>query len=94
MCDFIKWIKEPPESPESIDVPEKELENKEIKKDLLTVNIKSCPNDIKFDVQNLPFNIQVNKSVQMQPICNTIEPLKYVFQLITFVFCGFILLRV
>lgn len=94
VCDFIKWIKEPPESPESIDVPEKELENKEIKKDLLTVNIKSCPNDIKFDVQNLPFNIQVNKSVQMQPICNTIEPLKYVFQLITFVFCGFILLRV
>jgi hypothetical protein len=94
VCDFIKWVKEPPESPESIDVPEKELDKKEIKKDLITANVRSCPADIKFDVQNLPFGIQVNKGVQMQPICDTIEPLKYVFQLITFVLCGFILLRV
>lgn len=94
VCEFIKWIKEPPESPESIDVPEKEIDKQEIKKDLVTLNVRSCPADIKFDVQNLPFGIQVNKGVQMQPICDTIEPLKYVFQLITFVFCGFILLRV
>lgn len=94
VCEFIKWAKEPPESPESIDVPEKELEKKEIKKDLIVANVRSCPADIKFDVQNLPFGIHVNRDVQMQPICDTIEPLKYVFQLITFVFCGFILLRV
>jgi len=94
VCEFIKWAKEPPESPESIDVPEKELEKKEIKKDLITANVSSCPADIKFDVQNLPFGIQVKNGVQMQPICDTIEPLKYVFQLMTFVLCGFILLRV
>lgn len=94
ICEFIKWVKEPPESPESIDVPEKEIDKQEIKKDLVTLNVRSCPADIRFDVQNLPFGIQVNKGVQMQPICDTIEPLKYVFQLMTFVFCGFILLRV
>lgn len=94
VCEFIKWVKEPPESLESIDVPEKEIDKQEIKKDLVTLNVRSCPADIRFDVQNLPFGIQVNKGVQMQPICDTIEPLKYVFQLMTFVFCGFILLRV
>ena len=94
VCEFFKWVKEPPESPESIDVPEKEIDKQEIKKDLVTLNVRSCPADIRFDVQNSPFGIQVNKGVQMQPICDTIEPLKYVFQLITFVFCGFILLRV
>lgn len=94
VCEFIKWAKEPPESPESIDVPEKEIDRQEIKKDLITLNVRSCPADIRFDVQDLPFGIQVNKGVQMQPICDTIEPLKYVFQLMTFVFCGFILLRV
>ena len=94
ICDFINWFKESPDSPEAIDVPEKELEKKEIKKDLITANVSSCPADIHFDVQNLPFGIKVNKGVQMQPICNTIEPLKYVFQLFTLVLCGFILLRV
>lgn len=94
ICDFINWFKEPPETPEAIDVPEKELEKKEIRKDLITANVSSCPADIHFDVQNLPFGIKVNKGVQMQPICNTIEPLKYVFQLFTLVLCGFILLRV
>lgn len=94
ICDFIDWVKQPPETPEPIEVPEKELEQKEIKKDLITANVRSCPADIHFDVQNLPFGIQVNKGVQMQPICDTIEPLKYVFQLFTLVLCGFILLRV
>lgn len=94
ICDFIDWVKQPPETPESIEVPEKELEQKEIKKDLINANVRSCPADIHFDVQNLPFGIQVNKGVQMQPICDTIEPLKYVFQLFTLVLCGFILLRV
>lgn len=92
--NWFDWTKEPPETPDPIDVPEKELEQKEIKKDLISVNVRSCPADIRFDVQDLPFGIQVNKAVQMQPICDTIEPLKYVFQLMTFVFCGFILLRV
>lgn len=94
ICDFIDWVKQPPETPEPIEVPEKELEQKEIKKDLISANVRSCPADIHFDVQNLPFGIQVNKGVQMQPICDTIEPLKYVFQLFTLVLCGFILLRV
>lgn len=94
ICDFISWFKESPDSPEAIDVPEKELEKKEIRKDLITANVSSCPADIHFDVQNLPFGIKVNKAVQMQPICDTIEPLKYVFQLFTLVLCGFILLRV
>lgn len=92
--EWFDWTKEPPETPEPIDVPEKELDKQEIKKDLITANVRACPADIIFDVQDLPFGIQVNKAVQMQPICNTIEPLKYVFQLMTLVFCGFILLRV
>lgn len=94
VCDFFKWVKEPPEAPELLDLPEKELEQREINKELIKANVRSCPADIKFDVQNLPFGIQVNKGVQMQPICDTIEPLKYVFQLVTALICGFIILRV
>lgn len=94
VCDFIKWLKQDPEIESKIDLPEKEIEQQDIKKDRITVNARSCPADIRFDVQGLPFGIQINKAYQMQPICNTLEPLKYVFQLITFCLCAFMLLRI
>lgn len=94
VCEFIKWLKQDPEIESKIDLPEKEIEQQDIKKDRITVNARSCPADIRFDVQGLPFGIQINKAYQMQPICNTLEPLKYVFQLITFCLCAFMLLRI
>jgi hypothetical protein len=77
-----------------MEVPEKEIEKQDIKKDLVKISGRSCPSDVKFDVDGLPFGIKINKAYSMQEICNTVEPLKYVFELITAVICALILLRV
>ena len=93
LCDWIGWTKENPEI-EPFDIPEKELQEKQIKKDLISVSAPSCPPDQHFDIQGLPFGISINKNYSMQPICNTLEPLKYVFLLITLCGCGFMILRI
>lgn len=93
LCDWIGWTKENPEI-ETFDIPEKELQEKQIKKDLISVSAPSCPPDQHFDIQGLPFGISINKNYSMQPICNTLEPLKYVFLLITLCGCGFMILRI
>lgn len=93
VCDFFKWVKTDPELEEP-ELPEHELEKQEIKKDKVSIRARSCPADIQFDVQGLPFGIQINRGYQMQPICDTLEPLKYVFHLITVCICAFMLLRI
>lgn len=93
VCDFFKWLKTDPEL-EDLELPEHELEKQEIKKDKVSIRARSCPADIQFDVQGLPFGIQINRGYQMQPICDTLEPLKYVFHLITVCLCAFMLLRI
>lgn len=92
-CQFIEWAMTDPNVEEE-EVPEKELEKQEIDEDLIKINSRSCPADVKFDVTGLPFGIQINKGYNMQEICNTVEPLKYVFQAVSLVICGFMLLRV
>lgn len=75
-------------------VPERDIERQEIKKNLVEVSARSCPADITFDVQGLPFGIEINRGYQMQPICDTLQPLKWVFHLITACLCAFMLVRV
>ena len=93
-CLFIDWAMTDPDVDSDMEVPEKEIEKQEIKKDLVKISGRSCPSDVKFDVDGLPFGIKINKAYSMQEICNTVEPLKYVFELITAVICALILLRV
>lgn len=92
-CVFIDWAMTDPNVDDE-EVPEKELDKQEIDEDLIKINNRSCPADVKFDVTGLPFGIQINKGYNMQEICNTVEPLKYVFEAVTLVLCGFMLLRV
>lgn len=92
VCDFIEWYKTEPvdDSPE---LPEHELEKKEIDKDLLNVGGSSCPQDLTVNWTGLPFGITINESFEMQPYCNELEPLKYVFILITTCLCAFMFVR-
>lgn len=92
VCDFIEWYKTQPED-DSPDLPEHELEKKEIDKDLLNVGGSSCPQDLTVNWSGLPFGITINKSFEMQPYCNELEPLKYVFILITTCLCAFMFVR-
>lgn len=91
VCDFIEWYKTQPED-DSPELPEHELE-KEIDKDLLNVGGSSCPQDLTVNWTGLPFGITINESFEMQPYCNELEPLKYVFILITTCLCAFMFLR-
>lgn len=93
-CVFIDWAMTDPNVDSDMEVAEKEIDKQEIKKDLVKISGRSCPSDVKFDVDGLPFGIKINKAYSMQEICNTVEPLKYVFELITAVICALILLRV
>lgn len=92
VCDFIEWYKTEPvdDAPE---LPEHELEKKEIDKDLLNVGGSSCPQDLTVNWTGLPFGITINESFEMQPYCNELEPLKYVFILITTCLCAFMFVR-
>ena len=92
VCDFIEWYKTEPED-DSPDLPEHELEKKEIDKDLLNVGGSSCPKDLTVNWTGLPFGITINESIEMQPYCNELEPLKYVFILITTCLCAFMFVR-
>lgn len=92
VCDFIEWYKTQPED-DSPDLPEHELEKKEIDKDLLNVGGSSCPQDLTVNWTGLPFGITINESIEMQPYCNELEPLKYVFILITTCLCAFMFVR-
>ena len=92
VCDFIEWYKTQPED-DSPDLPEHELEKKEIDKDLLNVGGSSCPQDLTVNWTGLPFGITINESFEMQPYCNELEPLKYVFILITTCLCAFMFVR-
>jgi hypothetical protein len=93
VCEFIDWVKEDPEVEDELELPEEELEKQEIDKDLLNVSGHSCPNALQINFKDLPFNMTFNKSIDIQPFCNTIEPLKYVLQLITICLCAFMFLR-
>lgn len=92
VCDFIEWYKTEPED-DSPELPEHELEKKEIDKDLLNIGGSSCPQDLTVNWSGLPFGITINKSFEMQPYCNELEPLKYVFILITTCLCAFMFVR-
>ncbi len=92
VCDFIEWYKTQPED-DSPELPEHELEKKEIDKDLLNVGGSSCPQDLTVNWTGLPFGITINESIEMQPYCNELEPLKYVFILITTCLCAFMFVR-
>ena len=93
VCGFIDWVKEDPEGEDELELPEEELEKQEIDKDLLNVSGHSCPNALQINFKDLPFNMTFNKSIDIQPFCNKIEPLKYVLQLITICLCAFMFLR-
>lgn len=92
VCDFIEWYKTQPED-DSPELPEHELEKKEIDKELLNVSGSSCPQDLTVNWTGLPFGITINESIEMQPYCNELEPLKYVFILITTCLCAFMFVR-
>lgn len=92
VCDFIEWYKTQPED-DSPELPEHELEQKEIDKDLLNIGGSSCPQDLTVNWTGLPFGITINESFEMQPYCNELEPLKYVFILITTCLCAFMFVR-
>ena len=92
VCDFIEWYKTEPED-DAPELPEHELEKKEIDKELLNVSGSSCPQDLTVNWTGLPFGITINESIEMQPYCNELEPLKYVFILITTCLCAFMFVR-
>jgi len=92
VCDFIDWFKKEPEI-DNPSVPYHELEEQEIKKDLLDTSGRSCPRDLTVN-WDIPFKGRFSHLHQMQPICDKIEPLKYAFLLCTSALCAFILLRV
>lgn len=93
VCEYFKWAKQEPELDEPL-LPMKELDVKEINKELIQINSSNCPSDISVNWDGLPFGISINQSIAMQPYCDKLEPLKYVFQLITFVLCVMILARI
>lgn len=93
-CEFIDWMKTDPNLDSEMELPEKELEKQEIKDDLVKISSGRCPVDARFILNDLPFGMKINKSYSYQEICNTVEPLKYVFKLITIIFCVLILVRV
>ena len=92
VCDFIEWYKTEPED-DAPELPEHEIEKKEIDKELLNVSGSSCPQDLTVNWTGLPFGITINESFEMQPYCNELEPLKYVFILITTCLCAFMFVR-
>lgn len=92
VCDFINWVKEEPEV-DKPEVPFQEIEQREIQDDLIKAGGSSCPSDINANFSGMPFGISINKTVEMQPYCNALEPLKYVFQLMTMILCVFLLAR-
>lgn len=93
-CEFIDWMKTDPNLDSEMELPEKELEKQEIKDDLVKISSGRCPMDARLTLNELPFGMKVNKSYSYQEICNTVEPMKYVFKLITIIFCVLILVRV
>lgn len=93
VCEYFKWAKQEPEIDEPL-LPMQELDVKEINKELIQISASNCPADISINFDGLPFGIVINESVAMQPYCDKLEPLKYVFQLITFVLCVMILARI
>jgi hypothetical protein len=93
-CEFIDWMKTDPNIDSEMELPEKELEKQEIKDDLVKISSGRCPMDARLTLNELPFGMKVNKSYSYQEICNTVEPMKYVFKLITIIFCVLILVRV
>lgn len=76
-----------------MELPEKEIERHQIDDDLIKASGRSCPADITFDVDGLPFGITAPDSFKMQPVCDVLEPLKYVFVFMTTCFCAFLLVR-
>lgn len=91
-CVFFDWVMAEPED-DSQELPEHELEKKEIDKDLLNIGGSSCPQDLTVNWSGLPFGITINESFEMQPYCDELEPLKYVFILITTCLCAFMFVR-
>ena len=92
VCDFIDWVKEEPEIDEP-EVPFKDIQRQEIRDDLLTIGSTACPADIQVNWTGLPFGISIDKTVEMRPYCDVLEPLKYVFSLLTICLCAFMFLR-
>ncbi|MFV5313563.1 hypothetical protein VXN68_15420 [Acinetobacter schindleri] len=92
VCDFIDWVREEPEIDEP-EVPFKDIDRQEIRDDLLTIGGTACPADIHANFTGLPFGISINKTVEMRPYCDVLEPLKYVFSLLTICLCAFMFLR-
>lgn len=92
-CEFIDWVRTDPEVESEIELPEKEIERHQIDDDLIKASGRSCPADITFDVDGLPFGITAPDSFKMQPVCDVLEPLKYVFVFMTTCLCAFLLVR-
>ncbi len=92
VCDFIDWVKEEPEIDDP-EVPFKDIQRQEIRDDLLTIGSTACPADIQVNWTGLPFGISIDKTVEMRPYCDVLEPLKYVFSLLTICLCAFMFLR-
>lgn len=92
-CEFIDWVRTDPEVESEMELPEKEIEKHEIEDDLIKASGRSCPADITFDVDGLPFGITAPDSFKMQPVCDVLEPLKYVFVFMTTCLCAFLLVR-
>lgn len=91
-CDWAHIFCEEPEVDE-LEVPYHDLDKQEIKDDLIVVSSSACPSDIDVDFNGLPFGISINETIEMQPYCNVLEPVKYVFYLITVCLCAFMFLR-
>lgn len=92
-CEFIDWVRTDPEVESEMELPEKEIERHQIDDDLIKASGRSCPADITFDVDGLPFGITAPDSFKMQPVCDVLEPLKYVFVFMTTCLCAFLLVR-
>lgn len=92
-CEFIDWVRTDPEVESEMELPEKEIEKHQIDDDLIKASGRSCPADITFDVDGLPFGITAPDSFKMQPVCDVLEPLKYVFVFMTTCLCAFLLVR-
>lgn len=93
VCDFFKEFMENPEI-DNPDVPNKEIDTKEINPDLIRASGTICPSDIQVGPWDIPFGGSFSYTFSMQQSCRVLEPLKYLFQLLTAVFCAYLLTRI
>lgn len=89
-CIFIDWMMQEPDEDEAPELPTKELDAKDIDKNLVSIS-SSCPAPYQVSIPLPMFNTSYTDSVDISPYCSELEKLAPVLQLLAFVMAVMIL---